>query len=112
MAIPAPPGPFRPGFWRSPLRGPWLTSALGAILLVLLTIVAATGFYSHLAYRPDLPGNAIIPAQRDLIPFAVDLPTRPSWLYALTQGAHVTINILTIPMLTAKLWSIIPQLFA
>ena len=21
-----PGGPFRPGFWRSPLRGPWLTA--------------------------------------------------------------------------------------
>jgi DMSO/TMAO reductase YedYZ molybdopterin-dependent catalytic subunit len=100
------------GSWRSPLRGPWLTSALGAILLALLTIVAATGFYSHLAYRPDLPGNAIIPADRDLIPFAVDLPTRPSWLYALTQGAHVTVGIVTVPVLAAKLWSVIPRLFA
>src|SRR5205823_6032895 len=34
-----PPGPFRPEFWRSPLRGPWLTSALGSLLLPLLLIV-------------------------------------------------------------------------
>ena len=32
----APPGPFRPGFWRSPLRGPWLTAVLGSLLLVLV----------------------------------------------------------------------------
>ena len=51
---PAPPGPFRPGFWRSPLRGPWLTSALGSILLILIAIVATTGFLSHAAYMPDL----------------------------------------------------------
>ena len=31
---PAPPGPFQPSFWRSPLRGPWLTAALGTVLLV------------------------------------------------------------------------------
>jgi DMSO/TMAO reductase YedYZ molybdopterin-dependent catalytic subunit len=107
-----PPGPFRPEFWRSPLRGPWLTSALGSILLVLLTVVVGTGFYSHLAYRPDLPGNALIPPDKDLIPFALDLPTRPSWLYALTQGAHVTVGIVAVPVLAAKLWSVIPRLFA
>ena len=37
----APPGPFQPAFWRSPLRGPWLTAALGTVLLVLVAIVAA-----------------------------------------------------------------------
>jgi hypothetical protein len=63
---PTPPGPFRPGFWRSPLRGPWLTAALGSILLVLITIVATTGFLSHLAYMPDLGTNAIVPKDRDL----------------------------------------------
>src|SRR5947208_2815401 len=30
-----PPGPFRPEFWRSPLRGPWLTSFLGTLLLLV-----------------------------------------------------------------------------
>ena len=64
--LPAPPGPFRPGFFRSPIRGPWLTGVLGTILLVLVTIVATTGFLSHIAYMPDLPGNAIVPADRDL----------------------------------------------
>src|SRR5262245_31818407 len=38
-----PPGPFRPGFWRSPIRGPWLTSVLGLVLLVALTLVFLTG---------------------------------------------------------------------
>ena len=81
--LPAPPGPFRPGFFRSPLRGPWLTSALGSILLVLITIVAMTGFLSHAAYMPDLRGNAIVPVDRDL-PWLTffDWPTGPSWLYA------------------------------
>ena len=60
-----PPGPFRPAFWRSPLRGPWLTSALGTILGVLMLVVLVTGFLSHVAYQPDLPGNAIVPAGGD-----------------------------------------------
>jgi DMSO/TMAO reductase YedYZ molybdopterin-dependent catalytic subunit len=33
-------------------------------------------------------------------------------LYALTQGAHITIGLIAIPLLLAKLWSVIPKLFA
>src|SRR3954465_7523790 len=106
-----PPGPFRPGFWRSPLRGPWLTAALGSVLLVLVTIVAVTGFLSHAAYNPDLGHNAIVDRTRDL-PLTFDWPTRPSWLYAVTQGLHTNIGLAAIPVLLAKLWSVIPRLFA
>src|ERR687893_2691185 len=109
---PTPPGPFRPGFFRSPLRGPWLTSALGTILLVLIAIVATTGFLSHAAYMPDLAGNEIVPADRDL-PWLTffDWPTGPSWLYAATQGLHTNVGLVAIPLLLAKLWSVIPRLF-
>ena len=55
-----PPGPFRPAFWRSPLRGPWLTAVLGSILLAAGDVVAVTGFLSHAAYQPDLGRNAIV----------------------------------------------------
>src|SRR5829696_4195654 len=91
--LPAPPGPFRPGFWRSPLRGPWLTAALGSILLVL---------------------NAIVPKDRDLplIASFFDWPTSPSWLYGLTQGLHTNVGLVAIPFLLFKLWSVIPRLFA
>jgi DMSO/TMAO reductase YedYZ molybdopterin-dependent catalytic subunit len=106
-----PPGPFRPAFWRSPLRGPWLTAVLGSFLLVLVGVVAVTGFLSHAAYSPGLRGNAIVPAGRDL-PVLVDWPTRPSWLYALTQGLHTTVGLAVVPVLLAKLWSVIPRLFA
>src|SRR5215218_6154998 len=111
---PAPPGPFRPGFWRSPLRGPWLTSALGSILLILIAIVATTGFLSHAAYMPDLGRNAIVPKDRDLplIASFFDWPTSPSWLYALTQGLHTNVGLVAIPFLLFKLWSVIPRLFA
>jgi DMSO/TMAO reductase YedYZ molybdopterin-dependent catalytic subunit len=112
--LPAPPGPFRPGFWRSPLRGPWLTSALGSVLLILVAIVATTGFLSHAAYMPDLGHNAIVPKDRDL-PFVAsffDWPTGPSWLYAFTQGLHTNVGLIAIPFLLAKLWSVIPRLFA
>ncbi|MDA0170832.1 molybdopterin-dependent oxidoreductase [Solirubrobacter taibaiensis] len=106
----APPGPFREGFFRSPIRGPVLTGILGTILLVLVGIVATTGFLSHIAYMPDLPGNAIVPADRDF-PFTFDWPTSPSWLYALNQGLHTNVGLMVIPFLLAKLWSVFPKLF-
>jgi DMSO/TMAO reductase YedYZ molybdopterin-dependent catalytic subunit len=108
----APPGPFRRDFWRSPLRGPWLTSFLGALLLPLLLIVATTGFISHNAYQPQLAHNALVDPAHDLLPFIHLWPTSPAWLYALTQGLHVTVGLVTIPLLLAKLWSVIPRLFA
>jgi DMSO/TMAO reductase YedYZ molybdopterin-dependent catalytic subunit len=107
-----PPGPARPGFWRSPLRGPWLTAALGTLLLGFLVIVALTGFLSHEAYEPDLGRNAIVPRDRDLdIPGLGWPDSGPSWLYAVNQGLHVTLGIVAVPLLLAKLWSVIPRLF-
>lgn len=110
MPLNAPPGPFQPGFFRSPIRGPWLTGVLGLILLVLTAIVALTGFLSHIAYMPDLFGNAIVPADRDF-PLTFAWPTSPSWLYALNQGLHTNVGLMVIPFLLAKLWSVIPKLF-
>jgi DMSO/TMAO reductase YedYZ molybdopterin-dependent catalytic subunit len=107
----APPGPFRPRFWRSPLRGPWLTAALGTVLLALVAIVAVTGLLSHMAYEPDLRGNAIVPAGSDL-PLTFGWPTSPTWLYAVNQSLHVNVGLVAVPFLLAKLWSVIPRLFA
>ena len=104
-----PPGPFRPQFWRSPLRGPWLTAALGSALLVLVSIVIVTGFLSHVAYEPDLRGNAIVPAD---LPLNFGWPAGPSWLFAVTQGLHVNVGLVAVPFLLAKLWSVMPRLFA
>ena len=107
-----PPGPFRPAFWRSPLRGPWLTSFLGTLLGPLIIVIAATGLISHDAYYPDLASNATIDPAHD-IGVLFHLPVSgPSWAYALTQGLHVTIGLITVPVLLAKLWSVIPRLFA
>ena len=106
----APPGPFRPQFWRSPLRGPWLTAAIGTVLLALVAIVAVTGFLSHVAYEPDLRGNAIVPAGADL-PLTFGWPTSPDWLYAVNQSLHVNVGLVAVPFLLAKLWSVIPRLF-
>jgi DMSO/TMAO reductase YedYZ molybdopterin-dependent catalytic subunit len=105
-----PPGPFRPAFWRSPLRSTHLTSLLGSLLLVLVTLVALTGFLSHAAYQPDLGRNGLVDPD---LPFTTffDWPTGPSWLYAFTQGLHVNAGLVALPLLLAKLWSVIPRLF-
>ena len=106
-----PPGPFRPQFWRSPLRGPWLTSLLGSLLLPLLVIVGVTGFASHAAYMPQLGDNAIVPRDGSLDFLLPDWPTSPTWLYAVNQGLHVTVGIAAVALLLAKLWSVLPRLF-
>ncbi|KAB8194829.1 molybdopterin-dependent oxidoreductase [Nonomuraea phyllanthi] len=106
-----PPGPFRPGFWRSPLRGPWLTSVFGLVLLVGLVIVAVTGLLSYAAYEPRLPGNDMTPGKGLLGFYLFDWPTHPVWMYRVTQGTHVILGLTLVPVLLAKLWSVIPKLF-
>ena len=39
-------------------------------------------------------------------------PSRPSWLYRLTQGLHVGVGLVLIPVVLAKLWSVMPRFFA
>ncbi|MFI9051552.1 molybdopterin-dependent oxidoreductase [Streptomyces sp. NPDC053427] len=108
-----PPGPARPAFWRSPLRGPWLTSVFGLVLLVGITVLFVTGLLSYAAYNPDLaPGNDHTPNKGWLGFYLFSWPTSPSWLYRLTQGVHVTLGVVLIPVLLAKLWSVIPKLFS
>lgn len=106
-----PPGPFRLEFWRSPLRGPWLASVLGLALLVAVPLIFLTGVLSHAAYNPDLGQNRITGGRGIFDIFTFDWPTSPSWLYALNQSTHVVVGIVAIPVLLAKLWSVIPKLF-
>jgi len=106
-----PPGLGRTRLWRSPLRGPWLTSIFGAVLLATLPIVIVTGLLDYIAYGPQF-GQAF-PAHVGWLrlPF-FDWPTRPSWLFQLTQGLHVGLGLVLIPLVLAKLWSVVPRLFA
>ena len=106
-----PPGPLRRESWRSPLRGPWLTSVLGAMLLAGIPLVAITGYLSYAAYNPELGRNNLIGDPGILDFYVFDWPTSPSWLYAFTQGLHVTVGIALAPILLVKLWSIMPTLF-
>ncbi|WP_416984673.1 molybdopterin-dependent oxidoreductase [Streptomyces sp. T028] len=105
--------PSSPGFWRSPLRGPWLTSVLGVVLLGGITVLFVTGLVSYAAYNPNLaPVNDKTPDKGILGFYLFSWPTDPHWLYRLNQGVHVTLGITLIPVLLAKLWSVIPRLFA
>lgn len=110
--VPTPPkiGPFDRDWWRSPLRGEWLTSFIGSALLPLLLICGITGFLSHAAYDPDLGSNDLTGGfERGF--YFLDWPTSPAWLYSVTQGLHVLTGLAAIPILVAKLWSVIPKLF-
>ncbi|MEU2739272.1 molybdopterin-dependent oxidoreductase, partial [Streptomyces sp. NPDC007095] len=109
---PPPPGPFRPGFWRSPIRGPWLTSVFGLVLLIGIPLLFITGLLSYAAYNPGLsPLNDETPDKGVLGFYLFSRPTHPYWLYRLLQGVHVTLGVVLVPVLLAKLWSVIPQLF-
>ncbi|MFJ7968797.1 molybdopterin-dependent oxidoreductase [Streptomyces sp. NPDC096324] len=108
-----PRSPSSPAFWRSPLRGPWFTSVLGVVLLVGITVLFVTGLLSYAAYNPNLsPVNDKTPDKGILGFYLFSWPTHPVWLYRLTQGVHVTLGVALIPVLLAKLWSVVPKLFA
>ena len=107
-----PPGPFRRSFWRSPVRGPWLTSAFGLLLLAGIPVMFATGLLSYAAYNPDLsPVNDLTPGKGPLGFYLFSWPTHPIWLYRLNQGVHVTLGLVLVPILLFKLWSVLPKLF-
>jgi DMSO/TMAO reductase YedYZ molybdopterin-dependent catalytic subunit len=106
-----PPGLGRTRAWRSPLRGPWLTSVFGVVLLAMLPLVIITGLLDYIAYGPQFgqafPGNV----GWLHLPF-FDWPSRPSWLFRLTQGLHVGLGLVMIPVVLAKLWSVVPKLLS
>ncbi|WP_328690877.1 molybdopterin-dependent oxidoreductase [Streptomyces caniferus] len=107
------PSSASPSPWRSPLRGPRLTALLGIVLLAGITLLFVTGLLSYAAYNPDLAGgvNDKTPDKGLLGFYLFSWPTGPTWLYRLTQGLHVTVGIALVPVLLAKLWSVIPKLF-
>lgn len=95
--------------FRSPLRGPWLTSVFAVVLLVGMPVVIVTGLLDYLAYGPgqSIPGDVGL-----LTLSGIEWPTRPAWLFRVTQGLHVFLGIVLVPVVLAKLWSVIPKLFA
>jgi DMSO/TMAO reductase YedYZ molybdopterin-dependent catalytic subunit len=104
----------RPSSWRSPLRGPWLTSALGVVLLAGLPLVFITGLLSNAAYNPWLNGNVALQgrARSPLDFYLFTWPAHPAWLYAVNQGIHVSLGLALIPAIVVKQWSVMPRFVA
>jgi DMSO/TMAO reductase YedYZ molybdopterin-dependent catalytic subunit len=98
--------------WRSPIRGPWLTSVFGLVLLVGIPIEFITGLLSYAAYNPRLPGNDVNPQHGVFGFYLFNWFTSPSWFYRLNEGIHVMLGYALVPVVAAKLWSVIPKLFS
>ncbi|MCP9274223.1 molybdopterin-dependent oxidoreductase [Mycolicibacterium arenosum] len=77
-------------------RGPAVTARVGAALGIAVVVCFGTGLISHFIQHPQ--------------PWFW-WPTRPVWLYRVTQGLHVVSGIAAIPLLVVKLWSVWPKLF-
>jgi DMSO/TMAO reductase YedYZ molybdopterin-dependent catalytic subunit len=90
-------GPLRPGVFRSSLHDERTASLVGVALGGCFLVAFCTGLFSHLLQHP---------------PSWMPLPTRPVWIYRLTQGLHVATGLAAIPLLLAKLWTVYPKLFA
>lgn len=80
----------------SPARNPRMAVVIGRLLAVAFVVCFATGLYSHFLQDP--------------LPWIV-FPTRPTWLYAVTQGTHIVTGIACFPLLFAKLFTVFPELF-
>ena len=80
----------------SSLRGTAITARVGVALGVAVAVCFVTGLISHFIQHPQ--------------PWFW-WPTRPVWLYRLSQGLHVATGIAAIPLVVVKLWSVWPKLF-
>jgi Oxidoreductase molybdopterin binding domain len=89
-------GPFRDGAFVSSARSQRLSSQLGIALGTAFLVCFVTGLLSHEIQHP---------------PGWFWWPSRPVWLYRVTQGTHVATGIALIPLLATKLWSVYPKLF-
>jgi DMSO/TMAO reductase YedYZ molybdopterin-dependent catalytic subunit len=78
------------------IRGTAVTARVGRWLGLAVAVCFLTGLISHFIQHPQ--------------PWFY-WPTRPVWLYRVTQGLHVMSGIAAIPLLIVKLWSVWPKLF-
>lgn len=81
----------------SRLRSPAVAARVGVWLGACFAVAFVTGLISHEAY-----------VTHPFVPF----PTRPVWMYRVTQGLHVVSGTAAIPLLLVKLWTVFPKLFA
>ncbi|WP_218005263.1 molybdopterin-dependent oxidoreductase [Actinomadura macra] len=75
-----------------------------------LPLVIITGLVSFVAYAPWFGQAYPAHVGRLHLPYFA-WPTRPVWLYRLNQGVHVGLGLAVVPVVLAKLWSVLPKLF-
>lgn len=80
----------------APSRNPRTAVVLGRLLGIAFLVCFGTGIYSHFIQDP--------------LPWMV-FPTRPIWLYQVSQGIHITAGIVCFPLLFGKLYAVFPELF-
>jgi hypothetical protein len=80
----------------APSRNPRMAVVIGRLLAIAFLLCFGTGIYSHFLQDP--------------LPWMV-FPTRPTTLYQVSQGVHITAGILCFPLLLAKLYIVFPELF-
>lgn len=80
----------------SPVRNERMAVVVGRVLGLCFVLVFATGLYSHYLQEPAS---------------WMRFPTSPAWLYQVSQGIHVTLGTVLIPLLLAKLYVVYPRLF-
>ncbi|GAC66568.1 molybdopterin-dependent oxidoreductase [Gordonia soli] len=80
----------------SSLRDRRVTTHIGLALGLCVAVCFVTGILSHWIQHP---------------PDWFWWPSRPVWLYRVTQGAHVITGVMAIPLLLAKLVVVYPKLF-
>jgi DMSO/TMAO reductase YedYZ molybdopterin-dependent catalytic subunit len=84
---------------------------LGTLLVPAVAVLVLTGFISHWAYYPELTATSSANPGSGL-PVLFHIPASwPEWSYAVNQGTHVTLGLMTLPFILAKLWSVMPKLF-
>jgi DMSO/TMAO reductase YedYZ molybdopterin-dependent catalytic subunit len=86
-----------PKIFTSRLHDERNAAILGVALGVTFAVCFVTGVLSHLIQDP---------------PSWFQWPSRPAGLYRVTQGVHVATGLASIPLLLAKLWVVLPKLFA
>ena len=80
----------------APSRNPRMAVVIGRLLAVAFVLCFGTGLYSHFLQDP--------------LPW-MTFPTRPIWLYQVSQGIHITTGIACFPLILAKLYTVFPALF-
>jgi len=82
------------------------------VLLIGIPIEFVTGLISYAAYNPRFSSNDPNPKHGLFGLYLFDWLTSPTWIYRLTEGIHVILGLALVPVVLAKLWSVIPKLFA